>query len=72
VNIEHLVEPKLKDLEDKIRKLEHLLVINNTIDDMERDWGPAYGPPVKIHRSGSMIVDKRHGPYLINYQIQKL
>ena len=75
MNIEHLVEPKIKDLERQIENLRHLNDIDHMIDGVEYEYkhsGVHYGFPTLPHASGSVIVQRLSGPYLINFQIQKL
>lgn len=69
MNIEYLVEPKLKDLEKKIKELQYLEHIEYSLKSLEYETSQTG----LVHlRSGTALVELDSGTYSINFQIQKL
>jgi hypothetical protein len=71
MNVEHLIEPKLKELENQIKDFLDLHQIQETLNRMDWDFQRGY-PEAMTHQSGSMIIQRRSGPYVVHFQIEKL
>jgi hypothetical protein len=69
MNIEHLVEPKIKDLEKRLNNLRYLSDIEHSLKMLEFD---VLTTGLNSARTGSMVIEQDSGPYLISFQIQKL